>query len=149
MIRSLLAGFVMIAFTAPLLAQEQAKKDLEAMQGVWMPRKMISGEAEVPKEIRDAFRVTFDGDKLWIKDPKDAALIKLDTSKMPYHLNVSGPKTPGGTDFELYEGIYKFDKGVLFICVNNPGQGRPTEFEAKKGGLFLMELEKAPAKDKK
>jgi uncharacterized protein (TIGR03067 family) len=42
-------------------------------------------------------------------------------------------KNPNGDDMPDSAGLYKLEGDTLTLCVNNPGEPRPSEFKAGEG----------------
>lgn len=144
---------VMILLTVPLLATAHDKPmqaDLKALAGTWMA---IGGEA-MGKEIPQGeltLQWTFEAaGKAALADRKQGNespfTYTLDPAKEPRHITLTyvGPlkALKGSKQF----GIYKIEKGTLFLCLSIPGateKDRPTAFTSKGGKVMLMRLERA------
>jgi len=120
-------------------------KDVEKMQGTW---KVVAAERDGKKPPDDdlkAFRFTFKGDKLILKngDKEQEATYKLDASKKPKTIDIVRKV---GDKMETIPGIYQFDGDDLKLCAaGEPGKERPKEFATKAGagvGLMLLKRDK-------
>jgi uncharacterized protein (TIGR03067 family) len=104
-----------------------AKKDLDRLQGDWPVVSCEVGNHDIPSPD-GPHRLAIEGDQLAIvrngKQPPGRLTIKLDPSKSPARIQISGP---GGL---TYQGIYEFDGKRLRICYNQ--KTRPSGFDAKE-----------------
>ncbi len=120
-----------------------ARSDRELIQGSWAA---VAGEKDgekLPDELIKSMKFTVKGEKATVEimgETKDAT-ITLDPAKKPKTIDVE-------FDGQTIRGIYNFEKGGLRVCVNEPGQERPTEFKST-GGQFLLVFERqgAPKKE--
>jgi uncharacterized protein (TIGR03067 family) len=130
---------LLLALTAgvPVAAKapgEDAKKELEKLQGDWV---LVSNEREgqkTPDEQVKAFRRTIKGDQYTVtRDGKPFArgTIKLDPSKTPRAMDIT--RTEGTDKDKPMLAIYETDGDTQKVCFAPPGQGRPTEFASKPG----------------
>jgi uncharacterized protein (TIGR03067 family) len=136
------------AAPAPPCPEEQAKKDLEKMQGTWLQESVTADGKDEPAEALDKVKLVFDVNKLVMKssdsDHKHDATIKLDASKTPAAIDV---KLPTG---DVLLGIYEIKGDTLKLAVTM-AQGkrpkeecdRPTKFESlDKSGVVLLVLKR-------
>jgi uncharacterized protein (TIGR03067 family) len=121
--------------TAGVVAGGDAKGDLKKFEGTWSVVSAKKGGKDAPEEekIKDV-RLTFSGDKLTIKhgDKTMEGTFKIDPGKKPRQIEVTMMD-------KGVEGIYRFKKGgLLEICVNEPGGGRPTEFKSPEDSKTML-----------
>ncbi len=121
-----------------------ATTDKDRIQGLWVARSMEKGTQPAPKEILAALKLEFAGDKIIAHGgPKpDEGRFTLRPKGRPKEIDlVRGDK--------VYPGIYELQGDVLTLCINDPGQERPTEFKTAAGSeqvLLVLRREKAPSK---
>jgi uncharacterized protein (TIGR03067 family) len=113
---------------------DAAKKDLDALQGVWQMVSMeIEGKALPADEIK-GFKLTFKGNQGSHsgRDGKiEEATIKLDPSKKPKAIDMT-------TQGKTLVGIYSIEGDNLKICSAKPGGNRPTEFKGGKDVVYYV-----------
>jgi RNA polymerase sigma factor (sigma-70 family) len=125
-------------------------EDLKKLQGKWKPTKIVSNDlGEAPQEVLDGMLWAFVGNQLHGKDPgqelKEVGSFKIDSSKSPKEINMTGLDPGKGQEFELL-GIYELKDDTLTICLSDKGK-RPAEFKAEKGGTTsLIVLKKEESK---
>ena len=126
-----------------LLAAEpadEAKKELEKLQGEWVMAALeVDGKA-VPEEKLQGTTLTIKGDKytVSVKDSKHEVTIKLDPSQKLKHIDML---FPNGTDLpKVGKGIYKLDGDTFVLCRSQSTENdRPTEFGTwPNTGYFLV-----------
>jgi uncharacterized protein (TIGR03067 family) len=121
-------------------AADDAKKDLEKLQGEWVMAALEVDGKLVPEEKLQGTILTIKGDKyiVAVKDSKHEVTIKLDPSQKPKAIDMS---FPDGTNLpKIGKGIYKIDGDTFVLCraqaTDNP---RPTEFGTwPNTGYFLV-----------
>jgi uncharacterized protein (TIGR03067 family) len=107
---------------------DQAKKDLEKLQGSWKAETAIMGGEKAPAEQLAKMGLTFKGNEVIpAENPKDVATIKLDPSKKPAQMDLTEKNKT------VSQGIYEIDGDTLKLCFSEPGEGRPKTFESPKG----------------
>lgn len=124
---------------------QDAKTELDKLQGKWSVTAMERGEKSAPKEIIDKIVVTFVGDKMTLGRTQAGAksreyTIKLDPTKDPKAIDLV--PSDGDSKGKTVAGIYRFDGNDLKICMpNTDSQDRPKEFKSvKDSDLILMSL---------
>jgi len=138
MIRYILLLSCCLGIASVVLAADKkgdsADADVKELQGTWQATKWDSGKSAPAKEIKD-FTLVFKGDTVKIRK-KEAVRFKLDPTKKPKWIDIEDGPVPT-------EGIYKLEDEVLTICVvagakSDKPATRPTEFEAKKGDIYVL-----------
>jgi uncharacterized protein (TIGR03067 family) len=121
---------------------EDAKKDLDKLQGTWA---LVSGERDGKKFTEEEVKKTklfIKGDTFRIPESSvatsDDGTIKIDPSKKPKEMNAT---TGSGPDKgKIWQGIYKLRGDRYKVCFAPPGKDRPTEFSSKAGSGHLLQL---------
>ncbi len=134
---------LLVVSVALLLAAEpkdEAKKELEKLQGEWVMASLeVDGKAVPQEKLRDT-TLTIKGDKyiVSVKDTKHEVTITLDPSQKPKAIDMAFPD--GGNAPKIGKGIYKIDGDTLMLCrAQMPDQTRPTEFGTwPNTGYFLV-----------
>jgi uncharacterized protein (TIGR03067 family) len=131
----------MIVLACGVSAGGDQQDDKSKLQGEW---KLISMEASGKKKSDDALKdskvvIKDDG---WLSPGGIQFTFKIDPTKDPKHLDLSGSPGGGGLDM-TWPGIYKIEGETLTFCrsLGAPGQ-RPSEFKAGEG-IVLMVLKRA------
>jgi uncharacterized protein (TIGR03067 family) len=121
---------------------EDAKKDLDKLQGTWV---LVAGKRDGKKFTEEEVKKT----KLFIKGetfriPESSAAtsedgtFNFDPSKKPKEINAT---TGSGPDKgKTWQGIYKLAADKYKACFAPPGKDRPTEFSSKAGSGHLLQL---------
>jgi uncharacterized protein (TIGR03067 family) len=132
---------IMVLTVGLLLADDDAKKDKELLQGAW---RAISGE-QGGKAQADAQQhlLTFEGDTFTIKRGEQLFVkgtFTLGPSQSPKAIDMK--ITEGRRDDDKgkeVHGIYKLDKGTLTWCTAGPGSDdRPKEFVTREGTMHML-----------
>src|SRR5262245_41917808 len=140
----LLVGLI----AAAAVLAEDAKKDLEQIKGTWTVEEFKVNGREAPKDVREALKMVFDGDKMTFGGGKGEEAreftFKLDPDKKPKVIDTTALTGPykGNTQ----AGIYKLDGDTLTICMSNDPKAKeaPADFESKEGSnLVLFTLKRA------
>ena len=119
---------------------DDAKKDLERLQGEWIMAALEIDGKPVPDEKIQDTTLTIKGDKYIVrsKDNKYEVTITLDPAKDPKAIDMA---FPDGTDAaKIGKGIYKID-GDTFIVVRAQATDneRPTTFGTwPNSGCFMV-----------
>jgi uncharacterized protein (TIGR03067 family) len=125
---------VFLLFAAFTSAQD-AKKELEALQGDW-----TSESREVKgKKIDIQFNLTIKGNQ-WLVSPDNSdpkITFKIDPSKNPKTIDImQGEET-------VTLGIYKLEGDRMTMCRSfGKGSARPTEFKSEEAILIVWKREK-------
>ena len=143
MIAALGVAVVALVVRALIAADaEDAKKDLDKLQGTWV---LVAGERDGKKFTEEEVKKT----KLFIKGEtfripessvatSEDGIIKIDPSKKPKEMDSttgSGPDTG-----KIWQGIYKLHGDTYKVCFAPPGKERPKEFSSKAGSGHLLQV---------
>jgi uncharacterized protein (TIGR03067 family) len=142
MLRLAIFWVYMVTMTVGVGAQEKKEekkdvpKELAPFQGTW---KIVGGEVDgkpAPLEEAAGVRFVFEGNKLYIKEPKGketvvhSGTISVDPTKEPAEMDTMSEDKDD--DPVKARGIYKFDKdGRLHMCDVKGRPGRPKTFNTK------------------
>ncbi|HEV3142561.1 MAG TPA: TIGR03067 domain-containing protein [Gemmataceae bacterium] len=136
----------LLCFALPLVLlvaakpADDAKKDLEKLQGEWIMAELEIDGKPVPDDKIQGTTLTIDGDKyiVTVKDKKHEVTITLDPSKDPKTIDMA---FSDGTDApKIGKGIYKLE-GDKFIVVRAQATDneRPTSFGTwPNSGCFMV-----------
>jgi len=107
---------------------DEAKKELERLQGTWVMAGLeVNGEA-VPEAKLQGTTLVIRGDKyiVKVKETTHETTIAVDPAKKPKAIDMY---LPNGTDApKLSEGVYDLDGDTLRICRNQAaGEARPAQ----------------------
>ena len=144
-------GMAVVALAVgPVIAAdaEDAKKDLEKLQGTWA---LVSGERDGKKFTEEEVKKTM----LFIKDDtfripessvatSEDGTIKIDPSKKPKEMDATTGSGPDNG--KIWQGIYKLYGDTYEVCFAPPGKDRPTEFSSKAGSGYLLQIWKREKK---
>jgi uncharacterized protein (TIGR03067 family) len=123
--------------------KEDAKKDLEKMQGTWKVQKLVNNGTEAPAEVVAKMSVVIEKNKMTVQSegrPGEVAEVTLDPSQKPAHYDFT-PTNPN--DNKPRQGLYKFDGDKLYLCWTRGGGGRPKDLESKPESMIVVfELKK-------
>ena len=131
---------VSAALLIAALPADEAKKDLDKLQGEWVMAALEVDGKPVPEEKLQGTRLTIRGDKyiVTVKDTKHEVTIKLDPAQKPKAIDML---FPDGTNLpKVGKGIYKLDGETFVLCRAQSTDGaRPTEFGTwPNTGYFLV-----------
>ena len=124
---------------------DQAKKELEKLQGTWVAVHLEADGQAAPEAEAKKFKVLIEKDKITFnpETEKRTSTIQLDLSKQPKIMLVT--PSDGPEKGKTLTAIYSLDQDTLKICLNNiPGGPPPAKFETKSDkGLRLLILKRA------
>jgi uncharacterized protein (TIGR03067 family) len=131
-----LVAALLIARTA--LSDEPKDKEIDKVQGTWLPASAELGGNAYPDEVRKTIKLTIKGDTYLVtvgKNP-DRGNIKLDSSAKPKALDVTG--TEGPNKGKKIPAIYELDGDTWKICYDLSGKARPSEFKTTQGSQQFL-----------
>jgi uncharacterized protein (TIGR03067 family) len=135
-------AFVLVAVAGPRTAadeKEDAKKELEKLQGTWTFDSREEEGKAVPAEKLKGYTLIFKGDKFMVKQGDkvfQAGTEKLGPTRKPK--TVDAKVTEGFAKGTVMLGIYEIDGDTLKVCFDPEGKKRPTEFKTAPGsGTFI------------
>jgi uncharacterized protein (TIGR03067 family) len=119
---------------------DDAKKDLEKLQGEWIMTELEIDGKPVPGDKIEGTTLTIKGDKyiVSVKDKKHEVTITLDPSKDPKAIDMA---FTDGTDApKVGKGIYKLDSDTLILVrAQATDSERPTSFGTwPNSGCFMV-----------
>jgi uncharacterized protein (TIGR03067 family) len=119
---------------------DEAKKDLEKLQGEWVMAALEVDGQPVPEEKLQGTTLTIKGDRyvVAVKDAKHEVTIKLDPAQKPKAIDMAFPD--GANLPKIGKGIYKLEGDTFVLCRSQSTDGdRPTEFGTwPNTGYFLV-----------
>jgi uncharacterized protein (TIGR03067 family) len=124
-------------------ADEDAKKDLKALQGNWKVTALTFDGKEAPKEDVEKMVLTIKDETYTLKmgDKKESGTIKLDPSEKPK--TVDFVIKEGDDKGKTQHGIYTLEGDNLKFCMAKPGKDRPKELSSKEdSGHILVVLKR-------
>ncbi len=150
-----LISVLLIAFAPALLAargEDDAAKDLKAMQGKWKTVGLEESGTMIPKDQIPEFIVTIAADGKGtgsLMGVEFEFTMTLDPKKTPKTLTVE--HTSGPEKGKKQYGVYKLEGDKWSVCITNPGAAetdRPKDFTTKGTGnaLFVFERMKEAKK---
>lgn len=117
-------------------AEDRPEDAIVQLQGVWVVTRTVDGGSEQGESSKTHF--VFHGQQLWIQEGDSLSpgfFVSLDPSANPTHITL----TVGG---RVAKGIYEYKNNGLRMCLNVPGQPRPSVFKSDVGtDLRLVELQ--------
>jgi uncharacterized protein (TIGR03067 family) len=140
----LLAAFASVGLLAVAGAAraDDAKKDLEKLQGTWEITEVVINGKTLPAEKVKGGQVVFKGDEMTVKegdDDKDPRkfTVKLDPGKKPKALDTTAlNRDQKGA---VSPAIYELDGDTLKLCSpNNDSKERPRAFKSDEGSNVVL-----------
>ena len=132
-------AFGLMFALSPVVRCDEAKKDAELLEGVWIPASAELAGKQFPEATRKAMKLVMKGNtyKVSVGELLDVGTTKIDPSQKPKSIDVTG--TEGPNRDKTYLAIYELDGDTLKICYDLSGKARPTEFKSKADSkLFLV-----------
>jgi len=128
------------AFLVVAEPTNEAKKELERLQGEWVMAALEVDGQQIPEEKIRGTTLTIKGNKytVTVKETKHEVTIQLDPAQKPKAIDMS---FPDGTNLpKVGKGIYKLDGDTFMLCrAQSPEGARPTEFGTwPNTGYFLV-----------
>ena len=126
------------------LGTDDAKADLETMQGSWTFIAAERDGEKVPDEKLKAMQFVIKGDSVIVNDGgrEEKAALKLDPSAKPKAFDIM---PDGRNEPKSVLGIYELTAGTLKMCWRMGSGERPREFASKQGSgtaMFLLKRDK-------
>jgi uncharacterized protein (TIGR03067 family) len=120
--------------------ENDAKKELEQLQGIWYMAALEVEGQQVAEEKLQATTLTIKGDKytVTVKDKSYETVITLDPTKKPKAIDMVFSDGPNKD--KIHRGIYELDGDTFKLCrAREPDDERPTEFASQpKSGVFVV-----------
>lgn len=117
---------------------EESRESTKSVDGTWLASVVELGGAKLPDEVRMSIKLVIDQGNYTVtlgKNP-DRGTVKLDPSKMPKEMDITG--TEGPNKGKKILAIYEKTGETLQICYDLGGKSRPSEFKSEAGTkLFL------------
>jgi len=127
-----LAVGVLTAARAP---EGDAKKEMQKLEGTWVPVSLKVSGKEAPKEALQNLTLTFLGNKFTVKAGDKlfgAGTFTVDPAKEPKTIDTR--YTEGENKGKTEVGIYKVEGDTLTTCfAETANDKRPTNFSSKEG----------------
>jgi uncharacterized protein (TIGR03067 family) len=106
----------------------------KSILGKWEFERVLS---ELPEMPRRGLVLTFEKDKLSVSRMGQRVdtvyTIKVDPRKEPAHLDIDDAERK-----KKIEGIYKIEKGELYLCIGERTGKRPTTFDGKDEVVIVL-----------
>jgi uncharacterized protein (TIGR03067 family) len=132
-----------LAITAADAPKDDAKKDLEKLQGHWAMASAVHDSQDLDANIVSKLKFEIKGDQFTVKGDEETTksyskiTLKLDASAKPHLIDfVVGA---GGEKGTTIEGIYKWEGADEFkVCAKIDGKERPTEFKSPENSHVVL-----------
>jgi uncharacterized protein (TIGR03067 family) len=122
-------------------------EDAKLIQGTWVPISATLAGNEFPEQIRNSIKLVLTAETylVTVGEAPDEGKCKLDPSKTPKTLDITGVKGPNKGKTIL--AIYELHGDKLRVCYDLSGKARPKEFKTKSDTqLFLVEYKRQKGK---
>jgi uncharacterized protein (TIGR03067 family) len=131
---------VILPFAASARLAVAVEDKEEGLPGTWLPLSAELGKQKLPDATLKIMKLVLT-DKTYavhVADDVDKGTVKLDTSKTPKAMDITGTEGPNKGKTML--AIYELKGDTLRVCYDLKGKARPTEFNANAGQtpLFLV-----------
>ena len=116
---------------------------MNMLVGTWIPTQAEMGGQSFPDDVLRSMKLLLSDDKYkaYVGNKVDQGTIKIDKSKHPKAMEITGVKGPnqGKTILAIYEVV----GDNLTICYDMSGQAYPTDFESLPDTqLFLVNYQR-------
>jgi uncharacterized protein (TIGR03067 family) len=115
-------------------------KEAKKMEGTWKPVTAELGGRPFPEEVIKMMQLVLADGKytVTIGEQKDEGTVKLDPTKTPRTMDITGTKGPN--QGKTIPAIFELTDTTLRVCYDLSGKERPKEFKTKADTqLFLVE----------
>ncbi|MGL4421883.1 MAG: TIGR03067 domain-containing protein [Gemmataceae bacterium] len=131
MIATLMLSLVMSS--APM----DNESELKAVAGVWKPEKVTIDGGDQTGAFAAA-KLTLDKENYTVEfgAMKDIGIIKIDATKMPKTMDITGTKGPN--EKKTYLCIYELKDDTFTVCYGLDEKVRPTKFESAKDSNTML-----------
>ncbi len=132
-----------LALVAADASKDDAKKDLEKLQGHWALASAVHDGDDLPGNLVSKLKFDIKGDQFSVKGDEETVksyakiTLKLDAAPKPHLIDfvIGGGEEKGTT----LEGIYEWQSDDEFkVCVKLDGNQRPTEFKAPENSHTVL-----------
>src|SRR4051812_46966836 len=126
------------------VANACAAPEVKGTDGTWKPASAELAGKSWLKQILDSMKLILKDDQYTVEigDNKDEGTVKLDSSKSPKTMDITG--TNGPNKGKTFLVIYELKGDELRVCYDLSGKSRPTEFATKPDTkLFLVTYRRA------
>jgi uncharacterized protein (TIGR03067 family) len=131
---------VMFLATKPMNFVQDAKKDVDKIQGTWAMAQIVRGGKTVSdKEATDKAKVIFAGEKMTISGEgrERNFTFKLNEDATPKSIDLTA--LDGTFKGETNPGIYRFEGETMQLCLPNvSSKDRPKDFAAPEGSIVVL-----------
>ncbi len=123
------------------LATAEDKAEMKALTGTWVMEKFEMEGSDLSESFKGT-ELVIDGEKyaVEVNKMKDAGTLKVDGSKTPKTMDITG--TEGPNKGKTFLCIYEVKDGKLTICYSLDEKVRPTKFESPKDSKTLLAVYK-------
>lgn len=138
MLRNAFAALLAV-LSISLAARTDDGKDIDALEGTWLPTEAELAGQKFPDEIRKSIKLVVKGDMytVTVGTKADNGTVKLNAKAKPKTMDITG--TDGPNKGKTFKAIYERDGDTLKVCYDLSGKDRPTEFKTKADTqLFLV-----------
>jgi hypothetical protein len=104
----------------------------DELTGTWKPVEVELAGTKLPEAAFAAWRLELGKGTYALKgaESPDSGTVKVDTTKKPMTMDVTGADGPNKG--KTYPAIYELKDDTLKICYDLSGKSRPTEFKTEK-----------------
>jgi uncharacterized protein (TIGR03067 family) len=132
-----------LAMTVAAAPKDNAKKDLEKLQGRWTMASAVFQGEDLPAEVVSKLKFEIKGDQFTVKGDEETVktyskvTLKLDASLKPHLIDFAvGAGDEKGT---VIEGIYEWQSDDEFkVCAAIQSKERPTEFKSVENSHAVL-----------